>query len=278
MSELGKYNKLKILKEIEDGVYLDAGDFGELLLPSDQSPVDCQVGQTLEVFLYCDSEQRVIPTTKRPYAAVGQFFCLKVVDVLAVGAFLDWGLPKDLFVPFSEQKEVMEKGGSYVVYVYKDDRRNRVAASSRLDAFLDKVPAIYQENEKVDLLICNQTDLGYKAIINDSHWGLLYREEVFQRLEYGQRVKGFIKKIREDGKINLSSQTQGYRKKDDLEKAIIARLNKKGGELTITDKSSPEAIYEVFGVSKKKYKMALGALYKARRIVIEDDVIKTNKE
>jgi len=274
MVEIGKYNQLKVVRETEAGVYLDGGDYGELLLPADQVFVDCQVGKTLEVFLYGDSERRVIPTTKKPYATVGKFSCLKVVDVMAVGAFLDWGLPKDLFVPLSEQKEVMEEGKSYVVYVYKDDRRDRVAASSRLDAFLDKEPAVFQENERVELLICHKTGLGYNAIINDSHWGLLYQAEVFQDLEYGQRVEGFIKKIREDGEIDLSLQIQGYRKMDDLEEKIITQINKKGGELMITDKSSPETIYELFGVSKKKYKMALGALYKAQRIIIEDDVIK----
>jgi len=274
MVELGKYNKLKIVKAREAGVYLDGGDCGELLLPKDQIFSDCQVGETLEVFLYRSSKEKVVPTTTKPHAMVGEFSYLKVVDVLDVGAFLDWGLPKDLFVPESEQKEAMENGKSYVVYIYKDDRRDHVAASSKLDAFLDKEPVVFRENEKVDLLVCHQTELGYKVIINDSHWGLLYKDEVFQNLECGQRVEGFIKKIREDGKIDLSLQVQGYQKMNDLEGRIIAQINREGGTLKVTDKSSPEIIYELFAVSKKKYKMALGSLYKAQRIVVKDDVIK----
>ena len=274
MGEIGKYNKLKVIRESEVGVYLDGGDYGELFLPTDLGLVDYKVGETLEVFLYSDSQEKAIATTKKPYATVGKFSCLKVIDVLDIGAFLDWGLPKDLFAPLREQKEVMEKGESYIVYVYKDDVKDRVAASSRLDAFLDREPAAFQENDKVDLLIAHQTDLGYNAIINDLHWGLLYQDEVFQDLEYGQKVEGFIKKVREDGKIDLSLQTQGYQKMDDLESAIIAQITKGGGMLDVTDKSSPETIYELFAVSKKKYKMALGSLYKAQRITIEDDVIK----
>ncbi len=187
---------------------------------------------------------------------------------------MDWGLPKDLFVPLHEQKEIMEKGQFHIVYVYKDEKRDHLAASARLDAFLDKEPANFKENDKVDLLICNETDLGFKAIINNQFWGLLYKDEVFQDLQYGQRVDGFIKKMREGGKIDLSLHVQGYHRMDDLEQKILDQIELNGGTFNITDKSSPEAIYELFGVSKKKYKMALGALYKAKRIVIEDHGIR----
>ncbi|MFC1510536.1 S1 RNA-binding domain-containing protein [Candidatus Omnitrophota bacterium] len=274
MSDIGKMNNLKVLKDNEAGIYLDALDYGELLLPRDQVPIDYQPAETLDVFLYCDSKEQVQPTTKRPYAAVGEFACLEVIDVLSTGAFLDWGLPKDLFVPLGEQREVMKKGQSYVVYVTKVEGRNRMAASSRLDAFLDNEPVNFKENEKVRLLVCHQTDLGFNAIINNMHWGLLYKDEIFQPLEYGQRVEGFIKKIRKDGKIDLSLQVQGYQRVETLEEEIIAQVKKQGGELNVTDKSDPDTISELFGVSKKKYKMALGALYKAGRIIISDDVIK----
>jgi len=277
MIEIGKYNTLKIVRQMGSGLYLDGAEAGELLLPTDQAPEDCDAGDSVEVFLYYNADKKIVATTQRPYAAVGEFACLQVVDVLEIGAFLDWGLPKDLFVPLREQKETMEKGQFYVVYVYRDEERDHLAASSRLDAFLDKEPSDFKENDKVDLLICNETDLGFKAIINNKFWGLLYKDEVFQDLQYGQRVDGFIKKIRDNGKIDLSLHIQGYHKMDDLEQKILDEIDLNGGRLAVTDKSTPEVIYEMFGVSKKKYKMALGALYKAQRIVIEDDVIRANE-
>ena len=278
MVEIGKYNKLKIIKESKAGVYLDAEGYGAIFLPADQAPANCRTGEALEVFLYCDSNERAIPTTQKPYVLPGEFACLKVVDVLSIGAFLDWGLPKDLFVPLCEQKEIMEKGESYVVHVYKDKERDRVAASTKLDTFLDKEIEIFLENEKVDLLICNQTELGYNAIINNTHWGLLYKEEVFQDLKYGQRIEGFIKKVREDDRIDLSLQIQGYQKMDNLEEKIIAQIKKEGGVSNLTDKSTPDIISKLFGVSKKKYKMALGSLYKSKRIIVEDDAIRIIKQ
>ena len=171
-----------------------------------------------------------------------------------------------------------EKGESYVVHVYKDKERDRVAASTKLDTFLDKEIEIFLENEKVDLLICNQTELGYNAIINNTHWGLLYKEEVFQDLKYGQRIEGFIKKVREDDRIDLSLQIQGYQKMDNLEEKIIAQIKKEGGVSNLTDKSTPDIISKLFGVSKKKYKMALGSLYKSKRIIVEDDAIRIIKQ
>jgi predicted RNA-binding protein (virulence factor B family) len=277
MVEIGKYNKLKIMKESRDGVYLDAKGYGVIFLSAEQAPADCRVGEALEVFLYCDSNGMAIPTTQKPYVLPGEFACLKVVDVLSIGAFLDWGLPKDLFVPLCEQKENMEKGESYVVRAYKDKKQDRVAATTKLDTFLNKELGIFLENEKVDLLICNQTELGYNAIINNTHWGLLYKEEVFQDLKYGQRIEGFIKKVREDGRIDLSLQIQGYQKMDNLQEKIIAQINNEGGVSNLTDKSTPDIISKLFGVSKKKYKMALGSLYKSKRIIIEDDAIRIIK-
>lgn len=277
MIEIGKYNTLKVVRCMGSGLYLDGAEAGELLLPTDQAPEDCDVGDSVEVFLYYNADKKIVATTQRPYAAVGEFACLEVVDVLEIGAFLDWGLPKDLFVPLHEQKEAMEKGQFHIVYVYKDEKRDNLAASARLDAFLDKEPADFKENDKVDLLICNETDLGFKAIINNQFWGLLYKDEVFQELQYGQRIDGFIKKIRPGGKIDLSLHIQGYHKLDDLQQKILDEVRLNGGTLALTDKSAPEIIHELFGVSKKKYKMALGALYKARRILIEDDGIRSTE-
>lgn len=275
MIEIGKYNDLKVVKKSEEGLYLDGNEYGELLLPSDQGSSNYCVGEEVEVFLYFNAGKKLTATIQEPYATVGEFACLKVVAVLDMGAFLDWGLPKDLFVPAAEQQETMEEGRSYVVYVYKDDKRNQVAASSLLDDFMEDSPATFQENDKVDLLICHQTKLGFNAIVDNAHWGLLYKDEIFQDLKYGQRMEGFIKKIREDGKIDLSLHTQGYQKMDNLEENILKQMNEKEGVLKVFDKSSPEKIYELFSVSKKKFKMALGSLYKAKRIIIEDDHIRT---
>lgn len=274
MIEIGTYCVLKVVRESEEGLYLDAEGLGELLLPKEEVPTEYASNTPVEVFLYSNSKEVVVPTTKKPLGRVGRFSCLDVVSVSEIGAFLDWGLPKDLFVPISEQKEAMAVGGQYIVYIYKDPKRNRLAASSKLDSFLDKVPAEYGQNEKVDLLICHQTELGINAIINNVHWGLLYLDEVFQSLEYGQRVEGYIKKMRDDDKIDLSLEMPGYQKMDSLQEQIMSYLTEHNGTMDVTDKSSPESIYELFGVSKKKYKMALGSLYKQKRIVIEQDTIK----
>lgn len=277
MVEIGKYNKLKVVSEINAGVYLDAEDFGELLLPIVQAPINYKIGDFMEVFIYYNSEQEIIVTTQKPYATVGEFAYLKVVDVLPIGAFLDWGLPKDLFVPIGEQEENMEVGEYYVVYIYNDEKRRRLAASSKLENFLNDDPACFKENDKVSLLISKATDLGYKAIINNSHLGLLYQDEIFAALKCGQKVDGYIKKIRDDKKIDLILQQPGYKKMDELESKILDAIIKNDGELRVTDKTNPEIIYKMFEVSKKRYKMALGSLYKAKLIVISPDVIKIKK-
>jgi predicted RNA-binding protein (virulence factor B family) len=274
MIEIGKYNILNVKRESDDGLYLDCEEFGTVMLPKDEIPTSYTSSEPIEVFLYFDSNERVIPTTKKAKASVNEFSCLKVVDVSGIGAFLDWGLPKDLFVPNAEQKEPMEVGEFYVVFVYKDSQRNRLAASSKLDTFLDREPIELRENDKVDLLICHTTELGINAIINNEHWGLLYKDEVFENLEYGQRIEGYIKKIREDDKVDLHLHKLGYQKIDSLETKVIQHLKENDGKTSITDKSPPESISKVFGVSKKKYKMTLGSLYKNKRIVIEDDVIR----
>ena len=218
-----------------------------------------------------DSEDRLTATTQQPYAMVDQFANLRVVAVTAIGAFLDWGMPKDLLVPFREQKIKMREGQSYIVRIYFDRASGRLAASSKLDRFLDKSDADYETGEKVDLLICAKTDLGYKAIINEAHWGVVFHNEVFSPLERGQRIEGFIKQLRPDGKIDLCLQKPGYEKVTDLTAVILRYLEKQGGFMPITGKSSPEEIYKRFGVSKKTYKQAIGALYKKRKIEFVDE-------
>ena len=274
MAEIGIFNNLRVIKEVDFGVYLDGGEHEEILLPRRYVPENCKVDDNIKVFIYLDSEDRFIATTETPYAMVGDFALLKVVAVESVGAFLDWGLLKDLLVPFGEQSPTMEIGKSYIVKIYVDKQTNRIAATTRLDRYLDNEPGNFHAGQEVKLLICNQTDIGYKAIINGTHWGVLYSNEVFQPLKSGQKTKGYIKKVREDNKIDLSLHKPGYERVDDITDTIINVLKEQGGFISVSDKSSPETINKLFGVSKKTYKKAIGAIYRKRLITIESDGIR----
>ena len=274
MGAVGQLNTFKVVKVCEFGVYLDGGSLGEILLPRRYIPEECQPGVSVEVFVYFDSEDAIIATTQKPYAMVGDFALLKAVEVNRVGAFLDWGLEKDLLVPFREQQHKMEEGRSYLVRIYHDEKSNRLAASSRLDKFLDNQPADFQEGQEVKLIIGDQTDIGYKAIVENAHWGVVYKNEVFQELKKGQALDGFIKKVRDDGKIDVCLQKSGYEKITETAERVVDALKENGGFLLLTDKSSPKMIYETFGISKKTYKRAIGTLYKEKRITIENDGIK----
>jgi hypothetical protein len=274
MVDIGNLNTLKVVKEVDFGIYLDGEELGQILLPKNDVPVNCKIDDNLDVFIYTDSEDRIIATTKTPKAMVGDFAYLKVVAVNEFGAFLDWGLNKDLLVPFHEQQYRMKEGESYIVKVYLDNKSERIAATSYLDAYLDLFTAEYYEGQEVELLICKKTDLGYNAIINNSHWGLLYDKEIFRTINIGQRVKGYIKKVREDGKIDLTLNKSGYEKIDDISQKILDVLKEQGGFIPISDKSSPEIIYDMFGESKKTYKKAIGSLYKKHLILIGNDGIK----
>ncbi|MDA3780154.1 MAG: S1-like domain-containing RNA-binding protein [Bacteroidales bacterium] len=274
MAELGKINKLQVVREVDFGFYLDGGNEGEILFPKKYVPENCAIDDFVDVFVYLDSEDRPVATTEEPYAVVGDFALLKAVAVNPVGGFLDWGVLKDLLVPYSEQKIRFEEGKSYLVKIYIDEESNRIVASSEIEKFLDAEASDFEEGQEVDIIIVNKTDLGYKAIINNSYLGLVYKNEVFQNLERGKHYKGYIKNIRTDGKIDLSMQKSGYEQIDDFSKKIIQTLNDNDGFVALTDKSSPEDIYEKFGVSKKVFKKSVGALYKKRLITIESDGIK----
>ncbi|MGZ5278335.1 MAG: CvfB family protein [Pseudobdellovibrionaceae bacterium] len=271
--QIGQTQMLRILEIIDRGAYLDGGADGQILLPIRYLPETAEVGQDLDVFIYLDSDDRLIATTEKPYARLGEFALLQVVAVESVGAFLDWGLPKDLFLPFAEQTKSLREGQDVLVFPYLDNS-GRLAASMRLERNMSKEPATYKESEAVQLIIAFKTDLGFKAIINGKHWGVLYSNEVFQPLHYGQEVSGFIKKIREDGKIDLGLQRTGHQAGEDIAPKILEMLKEKGGFLEINDKTSAQIIYDLFGVSKKKYKIALGGLYKKRLIKVEDDGIR----
>jgi len=277
MAQIGKINLLEVLKELDFGIYLDGGDLGEILMPKRYVPEGTMLGDFIEAFIYLDSEDRLIATTEKPLAQVEEFALLEVVSVTPVGAFLNWGLPKDLFVPFREQRKPMEVGKKYLVYVYLDTDSKRIAASSKIENYLDNIPVDYDENEEVDLIIVNETDLGYNAIIDYSHLGVLYKNEVFQELNPGDKVQGYIKKIRTDGKIDLRLDKIGYEKIISFVDRIIVELQKNKGFLPLTDKSSPEDIYKTFKISKKNFKAAIGALYKKRFIALEEDGIRLIK-
>ncbi len=274
MAAIGLINELEVVKEVDFGIYLDGGPHGEILMPKRYVPEGCKPGDTLEVFIYLDSEDRLLATNEKPKAMVGDFALLTVVSVTNVGAFLDWGLPKDLLVPFREQQQTMEAGKSYLVYVYLDNESQRIVATSKLDKCVDNIPVDYEVGEEVDLLIAGQTDLGFKAIIDNSHWGMLYKNEVFQPLKTGQKLKGFIKTIREDEKIDLSLQKEGYEKIDDISQSILNKLAANSGFLSLTDKSSPDVIKQTLHISKKNFKKAIGSLYRQRLIALEENGIR----
>jgi predicted RNA-binding protein (virulence factor B family) len=273
MISIGQIVELEVIKSVEFGFYLDAQNLGEVLLPVKYAPPDLIEGDTIEVFLYLDSAGRPVATNQEPKAVVGEFAYLKVVDTSAVGAFLDWGLDKDVLVPFAEQHRPMEPGHSYLVYIYIGID-GRITASSKIDKFLDdEKPHNFKPQQAVNLIIANSTDLGYKAIINHSHWGVLYKNEVHQRLSFGQSKKGFIKHIRPDGKIDLSLQG-GQETRDKYAKIILNYLRKQNGFAPVHDKSDPQLISDLFGMSKGAFKRAIGGLYKQRVISIEKDGIR----
>ena len=273
MPEIGRFNTLRVVKAVDFGVYLDGEALGEILLPRRYVPEGSQPGDSVEVFLYHDSEDRLIATTQRPHAGVGDLALLKVVAVNNFGAFLDWGLPKDLLVPFGEQQQRMQEDRLYMVYVYLDKTSRRIAASSKLKKFLAAQSTDFEKGQPVDLQIADRTDMGYKAIVDRSAWGVLYHNEVFQKLRPGQRIRGFVKNVRSDGKIDLSLQKPGYEKVPDQSESIMAVIQAHGGFLDVTDKTSAERIYSLFGISKKTFKKAIGALYKAHRIALNKDGI-----
>lgn len=268
---IGQFNTLRVTKTVTFGLYLDGGKYGEILLPRRYVPEGVEADDELEVFIYLDSEDRLIATTETPLTQVGECAFLEVVDTARAGAFLDWGLPKDLLVPFSEQETRMEKGRSYVVYTHLDERTESIVATSRLAKYLSELGHYFSVGQKVDLLIYGRSELGYKAVINHTHLGQLYENETFRALHPGDKVVGYIKQVREDMKIDLSLQEPGksHVVTDDLIARIVEHLRAHGGSSEFTDKTSPELIYNEFQVSKAQFKRALGKLYKQRIVKLE---------
>ena len=271
--ELGKFNQLEVVKEVDFGLYLDGGEEGEILLPTRYVPEGCQVGDMLNVFLYLDINERLIATTLTPLVQVGQFACLEVAWVNQFGAFLNWGLMKDLFVPFSEQKMKMQVGRKYVIHAHLDDESYRIVASAKVERYLSKDIPDYAPGTEVDILIWQKTDLGFKAIIDNKHSGLLYENEIFCTLETGMQMRAFVKQVREDGKVDLILQKPGFEKIDDFSKTLLDYIKEHGGRIHLNDKSPAEDIYDTFGVSKKTFKKGVGDLYKKRLISLQENGI-----
>lgn len=274
MVEIGNYNTLKIIKILSFGAYLDGGNGLEILLPTRYVPQDAKINDTVKVFIYHDNEGRLIATTAKPLAVAGEFQFLEVKSVNKTGAFLEWGLMKDLLVPFKEQKMPMKEGKWYLVYIHVDHVTKRIVASARIDKYLDNTIPNYTFNQEVDLLVADETEIGYKVIINNTHWGLVYRNEIFQRLEKGDHLKGYIKEVREDEKIDVSLTPLGYQKVEGIASIILESLKAQGGFIAVHDKSEPDLIYSLFRCSKKAFKQAIGSLYKQKLITIEPQGIK----
>lgn len=274
MIELGRYNTLKIDRKVSIGLYLEDEDGEDVLLPLKYVPKEAQTGDHIEVFVYLDNEERPIATTLKPKAVRNEFAYLQVKDITSMGAFLDWGVEKDLFVPFAEQKERMKKGNFYIVYIYLDEMTQRLTASSKWQFYTEKENIDLQPEQEVDILIANPSDLGFNVIINNRFAGMLYKNEIFKPLHTGMREKGYVKKIRPDNKIDISLQRQGFAGVEPNSQKILEELRKNNGFLSIHDKSDPDLIQSRLQMSKKAFKKAVGGLYKERLITIDDDGIR----
>ena len=269
MVAIGDYNDLEIIKQVDFGVYLDSDD-GEILLPAKYLPAQYQLGDRIRVFVYRDSEDRIIATTLEPKAKVGDFAALPVKDATNYGAFLDWGLEKDLFVPFSNQRDKMQPGRTYLVYLYLDENSDRIVATAKYEKYLRQDTPQLSEGQEVDLLVAGFSDLGIKVIINNQYLGMLYKNEVFRPLSVGDKTRGYIRKIREDHKIDVSLQKAGYEEVSDAADLVLDKLKAAGGKLALSDKSSPEEIYAALGMSKKTFKKAIGSLYREGKITLSE--------
>ena len=274
MLDIGRVNKLTVVKLVDFGVYLETELFGELLLPKRYVPENTEVGDEVDVFVYFDSEDIPIATTETPLGQVDEFAFLKVVAVNHFGAFLDWGLMKDLFVPFKEQIEPMVVNKSYVVFIYHDQDSNRICASTKVNQFVFDDIIGLKQGDQVNTLVVEETHLGFKTVVNGDYLGLLYHNEIFTPLSPGDKVKTFIKRIREDGRLDLTLQQPGYQKTSGLAEKILALMVENDNQLPLNAKSSADDIHDRLQMSKKNFKMAIGKLYKEKKIVITETGIK----
>ena len=277
MIRLGNINSLPLQRRDDKGGWFNAEEFGEIFLPLKQLPRDAKIGELIKLFIYLDGDGELVVTIYKPYAEVGDFVSLKVVSANRLGAFLDWGLKKDLFVPAREQAVAMQVDRHYVVHLYLD-REGRVAATSKLDRFLDEDSANYRTGDEVSLLPCEHTPLGIKSIVDGRHWGVLYHNEIYGRVTLGREIRGYIKQVREDGKLDVTLNQSGAAGTDKAADKIMSRLAKQGGFLPVGDKSPPELISQLFAMSKGAFKKAIGSLYKQGKIDIEEGGIRLRNQ
>lgn len=271
MIELGKYQKMEIRRLVPFGAYMGAeGDEAEVLLPGRYLPEGADIGDVMDVFVYNDSEDRLVATTEHPYATAGEFAFLEVKAVNDVGAFLDWGLQKDLLVPYGQQRVKMHRGGIYLVYIYVDDASRRIVASGKIDKFLGNVYPSYKIGQKVSALVIEHTEIGYKVIVDNRHRGIIYANEIFRPIEIEETVTAFVKQVREDGKIDLTLNDKAVRRQEELGHRILAYLERADAQ-HLGDKSSPVLIEALFKCSKKDFKKAVGHLYRDKKIIIGED-------
>lgn len=266
---IGRINTLKVSRDTPHGLFLVDDNEDDVLLPGKYLKGDEKVGDELDVFIYNDSEDRIVATTETPKIKLDEFAVLKVIDVNSNGVFMDWGLDKDLLVPFKEQNKKMVLGNSYVVKMYLDEETDRLVATAKIKKFLSNETLEIEEKEKVDLIVFNQGDLGYDVMINEKYIGLIYRNEVFSQIKTGDKLVGYVKRIREDGKVDISLQPDQATHMENSSSVILDALEKNGGIINLSDKSSPEDIYNTLQISKKAFKKAIGILYKQRKILIE---------
>ncbi|MEO0042960.1 MAG: hypothetical protein RL329_2408 [Bacteroidota bacterium] len=276
MPKIGQYELLEVVKVKSFGAYLNGGALGEILLPIRYCPRELEAGNEIRVFLYCDSEDRVIATTDKPFAVVGEFAYLRVKDTSASGVFLDWGLMKDLFVPFREQADKMLLDKSYLVKIIFDEKTDRIIATSKINKFLKAETDDLKVGQEVKIVLAAQTDLGFRVIVDDLYWGVLYQNEVFQKVKVGDTLKGYVKTVREDKRIDVRLQKSGYEHQiPETSDALLNYLKKSNhGFIPLTDSSSPELIYKKLQMSKKNFKKSVGNLYKQRLITIETEGIR----
>ncbi|WP_445397262.1 CvfB family protein [Zobellella sp. An-6] len=277
MIKLGDYNNLPLLRLDDKGGWLDGDDYGELFLPRRQLPEGCQPGDEVAVFIYLDADLAPVVTTEAPKARAGQFASLRVVTTNRLGAFLDWGMKKDIFVPARQQAQPMHEGRHYVVYLYLD-HEGRMVASSKLEPFLSQERPRYQPGDEVSLLIAGATPLGLKAVVDGRHWGVLFKSELPERLPMGRAIRGYIKQVRDDGKLDLSLFKPGPGRVDAAAQKVLDKLTQAGGFMAVSDKTDPDTLFRLFGTSKGTFKKAIGGLYKKGLIQIEEDGIRVTKE
>ena len=278
MIEIGYTNKMQVLRQSDNGIYLNGEDLGEILMPKRYVTPDMKVGSEVDAFVYTDSEDRLVAITDVPVAHVGQFAWLECVQTSKVGAFLDWGLDKDLLLPFSEQKDKPSVGRRYFVYIYLDQNTNRIVCSQKLNKFLSPRDPEYYHGERVEIFIHQRTELGYKVIVDNAHWGMIYNSEMFRPVHSGEYTYSYVNKIREDDmRIDVMLEKSSAKLVDSTEEIIYKKLQDNRGYLPYSDKSSPDDIQRVFGISKKVFKKAIGGLYKQHLIVIEDGGIRLAK-